>query len=159
MPKGDTYQGKAVRLQPGNEIVIKDGGLITILGGGKIVYEGTGTQVGNKVYLTAEIADISTAGSYWIVVPVKGNITKIYSVIDGAITGADAVLSFEIAGTPITGGNITIANVGSAAGVVDSSTPSAANAITAGAALELITDGASTNTVTSKLTIEITVTV
>jgi hypothetical protein len=100
----------------------------------------------NLVQLHGHIVDISTAGSSWIVAPIAGNITKIYSVIHSAISGADCNLSFEIGGTAITNGGITITQSGSAAGDVDSSTPTAANTVTAGQAIELITDGASTGT-------------
>jgi hypothetical protein len=109
-----------------------------------------------KVYLTTSITDISTAGQIYVVSPVAGTITKIYSVINGAIATADSVLTPKIAGTAITNGAITVAFSGSAAGDVDSSTPTAANSITAGAAIEIETDGASSNTVEVVLTIEIT---
>ena len=109
-----------------------------------------------KVYITTSIADISTAGQIYVVSPVAGTISKIYSVINGAIATANAVLTPKIAGTAITDGAITVAFSGSAAGDVDSSTPSALNTITAGAAIEIETDGASTNTVEVVLTIEIT---
>ena len=109
------------------------------------------------IVLNAAIDDVSTAGSYWVVSPVAGTVSAIYSVINGAIATADAGLSFEIGGTAITGGGITIANAGSAAGDVDSSTPSAANTVTAGQAIELITDGASTNTVKAEISIVIQV--
>ena len=109
-----------------------------------------------KVYLFGEITDISTGSSHWIVSPVAGTITKIYSVINGAIATADAALSFELAGVAVTGGGITIAYSGSAAGDADSATPTALNAVTAGQAIEMITNGASTNTIKAKITIEIT---
>lgn len=118
----------------------------------------TGVNNVNKIILTYRFLDISTAGSQWLIVPLAGIITKIYSVIDGAITTADAVLSFKIAGVSVTNGNITITNSGSAAGDVDSSTPTAARTLTAGQALELITNGASTNTVNSSLTFIIDIT-
>jgi len=112
------------------------------------------TTINNKdlVFVHADIDDVSTAASYWVVPGIAGDVTKIHTVIDGAIATADAGISFEIAGTPITGGGITIANAGSAAGDVDSSTPSAANTITANQAIEMITDGASTNTVKATVT-------
>jgi hypothetical protein len=88
--------------------------------------------------------------------PVAGTITKIYSVINGAITGANTILTPKIAGTAITGGAITIGFSGSAEGDVDSSTPTALNEITAGSAIEIETDGGSTGTVKAVLTIEIT---
>ena len=109
-----------------------------------------------KVYLTTSIADISTAGQIYVVSPVAGTISKIYSVINGAIATANSILTPKIAGTAITNGAITVAFSGSAAGDVDSSTPTAANTITAGAAIEIETDGASSNTVEVVLTIEIT---
>jgi hypothetical protein len=109
-----------------------------------------------KVRLFTSIPDISTAGQIYVVSPVAGTISKIYSVINGAIATADSVLTPKIAGTAITNGAITVAFSGSAAGDVDSSTPTAANTITAGAAIEIETDGASSNTVEVVLTIEIT---
>jgi len=105
--------------------------------------------------LNAVIDDVSTAQSDWVVAPYAGTITKIYSVIDAAITVADATLSFEIGGTAVTNGGITITQAGSAAGDVDSSTPTANNTVTAGQAIELITDGASTTA--SKATITLVI--
>lgn len=123
-------------------------------GAGGVVWKNRG----DKFYLNYKLVDISTAKSEWIVVPVAGKITKIYSVIDGAITIANAILSFEIAAVAITSGNITIAFTGSAAGDVDSSTPSALNVLTAGQALEIITDGGSTGAIDATLTFEIDIT-
>ena len=109
-----------------------------------------------KVFLNTYIGDISTAGKIYVVSPVAGKITKIYSVINGAITGANTILTPKIGGTAITGGAIPIAFSGSAEGDVDSSTPTALNEITAGSAIEIETDGGSTGTVKTVLTIEIT---
>lgn len=117
----------------------------------------TGINNINQEILTFRLEDISTAGSHWLVTPFAGDVAAIYSVIDGAIATGDATLSFEINGTPITGGDITVTQSGSAAGDVDSTIPSAANTLTAGQALEIITDGASTNTVNATLTFVIDV--
>jgi hypothetical protein len=123
------------------------------------VYESDGAESGSWRYpraiLQVAIDDISTAGSVWVVSPIAGTIEKIYSVIDGAIATADCALTAEIGGTLVTGSGITITQAGSAAGDVDSSTPSAANTVAAGEAIEIITDGASTNTVKAVITIEI----
>ena len=124
-----------------------------ILGG---TVETAGGQSLKKIPLYTSIADISTAGQVYVVSPVAGTITKIYSVINGAIATANSILTPKIAGTAITGGAITVAFSGSAAGDVDSSTPTAANTIAAGQAIEIETDGASSNTVEVVLTIEIT---
>lgn len=103
--------------------------------------------------LIGEIADISSAASSWVVSPYAGTIEKIYTAIDGAITGANAAITFEIGGTAVTDGGITIAQASSAAGDIDSSTPSALNIVTAGQAIEIITDGGSTNAVKAVVTI------
>jgi len=112
--------------------------------------------VAQNIFLRGEIADISSAASTWVVSPVAGDITGITTVIDGAITVGDAAITFEIGGTPVTGGGITIAYSGSAAGTVDSATPSAANTVTAGQVIEIITDGGSTDAAMAVVTLEIT---
>ena len=117
---------------------------------------GTWTAHHNRCVLTTRIDDISTASSAWVVTPVAGTISKIYSVISGAITSGAAVLTAEIAGVAVTNGVLTVAVSGSAAGIVDSATPSAANTVTAGSAIEIVTDGGSTNTVSAVITFEIT---
>lgn len=109
-----------------------------------------------KVYINGVIDDVSTAASFWVPVPVAGTITRIDSVINGAIATADAALTFEIGGVAVTGGAITVAYSGSAAGDVDTATPTAANTLAAGGSIECITDGASTNTIKAELVFEIT---
>ena len=86
----------------------------------------------NDYFLTAKVTDISTAGSTFVAVPDVGNIVKIYTSIKNAITSADAAITFEIGGTAVTNGAITVTQAGSAAGDVDSSTPSAANLVEEG---------------------------
>jgi len=97
----------------------------------------------NDYFLTSKITDISTAGSTFVPVPDGGRIIKIFTSIKNAITSANAALSFEIGGTAITGGGITITQSGSAAGDVDTAEPTAANSVNEGQAIEMITDGGS----------------
>ena len=97
----------------------------------------------NDYFLTAKVTDISSAGSTFVAVPDVGNIVKIYTSIKNAITSADAAITFEIGGTAVTNGAITVTQAGSAAGDVDSSTPSAANRVEEGGSIEIISDGAS----------------
>lgn len=97
--------------------------------------------------LTAELDDISTASSTWVVSPFAGDIDEVWTVLHGSIATSDATITPKIGGTAMTGGGITVAQSGSAAGDVDSSTPSANNTVSAGGAIEIATDGASTNTV------------
>lgn len=123
-----------------------------ILGGS--VETPAGANLKTKL-VTIAIGDVSTAGSVFGVPGVAGTIVKISNVIDAAITGADAGLTFEIGGTAVTGAAITIANAGSAAGDVDQSTPSALNVITASEAIEVVKDGLSSTTSNGVVTLEI----
>ena len=97
----------------------------------------------NDYFLTSKITDISTAGSTFVPVPDDGRIIKIFTSIKNAITTADAALSFEIGGTAVTGGDITVTQSGSAAGDVDTAEPTAENSVNEGQAIEMITDGGS----------------
>jgi len=108
----------------------------------------------NKIYLTVGMADVGTADSVWVVAPLACTFTKLYSVVYGD-PGADSAITTEIAGTAVTDGGLTIAN-GATAGEVDSATPTAANTLTAGQALEIITDGGGTNVVEATFTVELT---
>jgi len=123
------------------------------------VYVSDGAESGDWVYQTAilnvRIDDISTAQSVWVVSPIAGEIETIYSVIDAAITTADCGLTAEIGGTLVTGSAVTITQSGSAAGDVDSATPTAAKTVAAGGAIEIITDGASSTAVAANITIVI----
>jgi len=107
----------------------------------------------NDYFLTVKMDDVSTAGSVYVVAPDGGKIIKIQSVIDGAIATADAGITTEINGVAVTGGAITIANASSAAGDVDSTEPTAANSVEEGDVIEIITNGASANTVAATFTI------
>ena len=98
----------------------------------------------NDYFLHAEIADISTASSTFVPVPDSGKIIKIITSLQGAISGGNAGISFEIGGTAVTGGGITVAHSGSAAGDIDTAEPTAANDVQEGGSIEMITDGGST---------------
>ena len=98
----------------------------------------------NDYFITGEIEDISTASSTFVAVPDGGKIIKIITALQGAISGANAAITFEIGGTAVTGGAITVAHSGSAAGTVDSAEPTAANRVEEDGTIEMLTDGAST---------------
>lgn len=115
---------------------------------GSLVFDGSNGTMGSALtVLNVIMADVSTAGSAFVASPVAGTIIRIQSIIDGAIATANAGITTEINGVAVTGGAITITQSGSAAGDVDVATPTAANVVAVGDAIELITDGASTNTV------------
>ena len=101
----------------------------------------------NDYFLTSTIADISTASSTFVPVPDGGKVIKIFTALQCAIGTANAAITFEIGGTAITGGGITVTQSGSAAGDVDTATPTAANRVEEGGSIEMITDGSSSNTI------------
>lgn len=120
---------------------------VKLLGGG----EDTEAQ---GVWLTAELTDVSTASSAWLAAPFAGYIRRFKTILHGAISGSDAAVGIELGGTDVTGGQVTIANSGSAAGDVDETTATALNVVTEGQAVEIDTDGASTGTVSVTCMVE-----
>lgn len=121
-----------------------------VLGGS--VETGGGASLKTQV-VALKINDVSTAGQAYFYSPFAGTLTKVTSVLNGAIITADAVLTVKTqAGTA---GTITIANASSAAGDIDSVAPVTNNAVTAGSLIEVETSGASGNTVAVDLSIEI----
>lgn len=96
-----------------------------------------------KRIVQLRLTTIAGSGSpvYRVISPFSGLVTRIQSIIELALTSADAVLTAGIAGTPITNGVITVTQSGSAAGDKDSATPTAANYVTAGDALTITVTG------------------
>ena len=115
------------------------------------------SEIDTKIaYITARFDDVSTAGDIYIPMNFAGSIDYISSVIDGALGTGDVTLTCKINGTAITSGAITITQASSAAGDVDSATPTALNNITSGQYIQVTSDGASTNTVAAWLMFTIT---
>ena len=110
----------------------------------------------NSVFLTVKMTDVSTSGSVYVVSPVAGTLSKAYSVIDGAIATADAVLTLNVNGGDDITNKITITQSGSGAGDVDSCTPNDNNTVAVGNYIKITTNGASTNTVAATITLVIT---
>lgn len=126
------------KAEPACDTVKLDTDTDKTLGGTAIT--ATGAEL-NEALLTLDIADLSADATYYLVMPHAGTITKIWSVIDGAVATADVTITANIGATPITNGVVTIATAGSAAGDVDSATPSGANTVTAGQAINLVVAG------------------
>jgi len=107
--------------------------------------------------LNVYIADLSAAASHYVVSPYTGDVVGIYSVINGSVD-ADTTLTAKIGGAAITGGAITITALGSAAGDVDSATPTGNNSISAGSAIEIVCggEGLTASSATVTLVIELT---
>jgi hypothetical protein len=109
----------------------------------------------NRHFMTVDITDASTADQIFFVPGFRGKIRKIWTCLNDAITSADADITTKIGGTAVTNGLITIAQSGSASGDVDSSVPTALNTFTAGQAIEVETDGASSTAARVTITLEL----
>jgi hypothetical protein len=91
--------------------------------------------------LDAEVADIGTADTKLFVVPVDGYLRRVQTVLGGAITGADDVITVAVDGTNLSP-TITIPNAGSAAG--SKTTTEYRAAVSKGSRVLLTNSGAST---------------
>ena len=148
-----SYGPKVYREQGGARQVIASGGSLDVESGGELDIESggslklAGTAVTataaeiNEMVLTLDIADGSADATYYLVSPHAGAISKIWSVTDAAVSTADITITANIGATAVTGGVVTIATAGSAAGDIDSATPSAANVVTAGQAINFVVAG------------------
>lgn len=97
----------------------------------------------NKVYVPLHITSLVGSGASVtrFVAPVSGTITKVLSVLNAALTTGDATLTAKIGASAVTNGAITITQAASAAGDVDSATPTAANTVVAGTSVVSLTVG------------------
>lgn len=80
-------------------------------------------------------------------------ITSIDSRLTAALAVGDATITAAIDGVAVTGGVVTITQIGSAPGDLDSATPTALNTITAGQVLTLTVGGTNTAAVFSDVSV------
>jgi hypothetical protein len=92
---------------------------------------------------SAVIADVSSAETVFIPMPFAGTVTKVITVLEGAVTAADATITVENSAAASMG-TITVAYVGSAAGDVDTLAPLSNNTVTDDDYITVETDGGST---------------
>ena len=145
----DNHEPKGVESASSGEVYVADGA-------GSGAWEPN--TLGSKYVLSARFDDISTAASIYTVAPFAGTITAIYVVLNGAITVANSNVTVEIAGVPVVGLAVTVGYSGSAAGSVFSDTAiTSSNAVTAGQAIEIITDGASSTAASAQVILVITI--
>lgn len=109
-----------------------------------------------KTFFNGEIADVSTAEKVYIPCLVKGDITKLMTVLGGTISVADAEVKVSINGVDVTGGAVTVEYDGSAEGDIDTAEPTALNAVEVGDYIVVETDGGSTTAVGCGFAVEIT---
>lgn len=130
------HDGSTVGLKLGGTLVTATAAELNTVDG----LTATATEL-NETFIGTFIADLTAEATHYMVMPHAGSITKIWSVTNGSVATADITLTFNIGAVAITNGVVTIATAGSAAGDVDSATPTAANVVTAGAAINFVVTG------------------
>ena len=126
----DLHEPKGVAAATANQLYVSNG-------------SGSGAWTSIEVPLTTIIHDVSTAETVYVPTPYAGTITKVISVLEGAIGTADATVTVKnAAGSSM--GTITVATSGSAAGDIDTLVPSSNNTVAADSFISIETDGAST---------------
>ncbi len=155
MALSDTQEPLVGVEQGGETIYVKSGGTIRVDSGGSLTVAGvtvdettlamTGLTASatelNRYVVNLDIADGSAEAVYYVVCPHAGDIKKIWTVTDDAVSTADITITAAIGVTGVTNGVVTIATAASAAGDVDSATPTAANTVTAGQAVNFTVTG------------------
>ena len=142
-----TVIGGSLDVVSGGDLDMESGSTLKIAG---TTVSGTAAEL-DEAHVVFRIQDISGANSGYAVAPATGTISQIYSVVDGATTGAITVLQLfanAVSGSP---SNIDVAS-GASAGEIDEATPSAL-AITVGQLLEIRSDGASASNVDAIITV------
>jgi len=96
-----------------------------------------------KKMVPLRLTTLAGSGSpaYRTISPFSGLLTSIMSVIEAALTTANATLTASIGGVAVTNGVITVTQAASAAGDKDSATPTAANYVNAGDELKIVVTG------------------
>ena len=130
------HDGSTVGLKLGGTLVTSTAAELNIVDG----VTATATEL-NETFISTIVSDLTIEATHYMVMPHAGSITKIWSVTNGAVATADVTLTFKLGATAITNGVVTIATAASAAGDVDSATPTALNIVTAGQAINFVVTG------------------
>ena len=152
----ELHEPKGADAAAANRVYVSDGaggGSWTTLPAASI----SGLNNSNRIYIQARIPDISTADVVYVPCPLAGDIISVISVLDAAIVTDNGDVRLRIGGTPVTDSNITITASGSAAGDVDTATPTAANTVTANSAIEVQTLGNASTAVAVEIMIVVDV--
>lgn len=150
----DLHESKGVASASSGTVYKADGA-----GSGSWVNLLASTKNNNLMTFCGQFTNLSAAASsIWLPMTTAGKITAVYVTLQNAITVANATVTVKIAGVTATGGSITVTQAGSAAGSIFSCTPSAANTVTAGSALEIHSDGGSTTACVAYVTVLVDVT-
>lgn len=119
-------------------------------GSGSGTWTAKETLVGET--LSGYIEDVSSVETVHVPVPYAGTISKVITVLEGAIGSADATVTVKNS-SAVSMGTLTITQSGSAAGDVDTLSPSSNNTVTADSFITVSSDGASTTQAKLRFTI------
>tara|TARA_R110002124_G_scaffold134696_2_gene297462 strand:- start:984 stop:1454 length:471 start_codon:yes stop_codon:yes gene_type:complete len=119
-------------------------------GSGSGTWTSKETLVGET--LTGYIDNISASSTVYVPIPFAGTISKVVTVLEAAISSANATLTVKNAAAASMG-TITVTQSGSAAGDVDTLAPSSNNTVAADSFITIASDGGSTNTATLRFVV------
>ena len=113
-------------------------------GSGSGTWTSKETLVGET--LTGYIDNISASSTVYVPIPFAGTISKVVTVLEAAISSANATLTVK---------NAAAASMGTitAAGDVDTLSPSSNNTVAANSFITIASDGGSTNTATLRFVV------
>lgn len=104
----------------------------------------------NWYHLQGQLTDVSTSSSYRFHVPRAGYLRKVETLLGGAISGADSVITVSHNGSNLSP-TITVANASSAEGDIDSG--EYFHPVAAGDRIEVATGGQSSDTAELSITL------
>jgi hypothetical protein len=106
---------------------------------------GSGTwEDHRRSVFTVHFTDLSSAQSIYIPNPFAGSVSRVTSVLEGAISGGDVTVTIKDS-SAASMGTLTVTQSGSAAGDVDFLNPSSNNTVTDNDYILLQTDGGATS--------------
>ena len=123
----DLHEPKGVETANSEDVYVADG-------------SGSGSWKGQTLLLNKKITDISGSFDRYIPLPVACRVVHITTAISAAISGSDLVLTFKNAAAASMG-TVTVTQSGSAAGDIDTLTPSSNNTFAVNTAIEIEGDG------------------
>lgn len=135
----DLHEPKGVETANSEDVYVADG-------------SGSGVWKGQGLLLDIKLTDISSSFDRYVPIPVACKVVHIATALSAAISGSDLVLTVKnTAGSSM--GTITVTQSGSAAGDVDTLTPSSNNAFAANTAIEVEGNGGPSSHVDLDVTI------
>lgn len=147
------HQPKGASTASANTVIIADGSGSTSWG--KITtsqVDASSIKNLNTYALTVRLDNIGNAGSTFVAVPAAGTIVGMYVTPDSNMSTTATNISLEIGGVAVTNSTATLSS-SAVAGDVASAAPTANNVVTAGAAVEIISDGGTTGSSTATVTL------